>query len=262
MRYVDRDRVRIPDDWQEKVATAIADVTSNAKSVSQCSDVWTCLKNNLSQVTNGKCWYCESRQERSDNDVDHFRPKSLYPWLAFDQRNFRFACTFCNRKRKNENLVEGVGGKGNEFPLVVGTSRATNREELDEELPLLIDPCSPRDVGLLDFREDGHPCPSDPEHELRKLKAETSIRLYNLNHGRLIDRRIALASKIRGWITNADKLYKQCDMGNAAIDNAFDSLVDSVYNAISERAEDSIFARKIVEEYQSRQWVKQVLSRA
>jgi len=262
MRYIDLDLVRIPNDWQQKADTALESVANQTKTVDQCNLVWSSLKEILSNISSKKCWYCESREDRSDKDVDHYRPKSVYPWLAFDWHNYRFACTFCNRKRSNANTESGTGGKGNDFPLADGCSRATCTEELLQETPLLLDPCSPHDVGLFYFLETGHPCPKYNDHPMRKLRAETSIHLYNLNHPELVERRVALANKLRGWIISANKLFDQCDCGNSAIDEAFDKLVDNIHNAISKEAEDSTFARIIVREYQGILWVEEVLNRA
>lgn len=262
MRYIDLDRIRIPGNWQQRADKATEDVANGTKRISQCNTVWSSLKAIFSSISHGKCWYCESREDRSDKDVDHFRPKSIYPWLAFDWKNYRIACILCNRRRGNENIEGGTGGKADEFPLNDGSAHATCMDEISKEVPLLLDPCSPRDVGLLYFLENGYPCPKYKDHELRKQRVEISIHLYNLNHPEFIERRISLANKLRRWVKTADHLFDQCDCGNNAIDEAFDGLVDNIHSAISEKAEDSTFARIIVREYQSKPWVEEVLNRA
>jgi len=64
----------------------------------------------LEQLSREKCWYCETKQERSNMAVDHFRPKSGvaecaahpgYWWLALAADNYRFACTYCNSLLKD-----------------------------------------------------------------------------------------------------------------------------------------------------------------
>lgn len=37
--------------------------------------VWRDLKDGLANLLHDKCWYCETAVDRSDNAVDHFRPK-------------------------------------------------------------------------------------------------------------------------------------------------------------------------------------------
>jgi uncharacterized protein (TIGR02646 family) len=88
-----------------------------------------------------KCCYCEGKYERSFSDVEHFRPKTAavradgaseagYWWLAYRFENLYFACSSCNRPKKDR------------FPLQPG-SRALVAEEdprVLAEATLLLDP--------------------------------------------------------------------------------------------------------------------------
>ena len=86
--------------------------------------LWKDLKPFFEKASHKKCWYCESRQSRSDKAVDHFRPKGAirddslghagYWWLAFEPKNYRYSCTFCNSRRKSDDTA---GGKWDYFPL-------------------------------------------------------------------------------------------------------------------------------------------------
>ena len=116
MRKIDLNLVVADSNWDIAAATAEVAVQNGAK-VADFSEVWRSAKERLKEVSRGKCWYCEARQMRSDNAVDHFRPKSLYPWLAFKLHNFRYACTFCNSIRTNPETGESEG-KGDHFPLL------------------------------------------------------------------------------------------------------------------------------------------------
>src|SRR5258708_6168668 len=106
--------------------------------------VWSLVKDDLSELSHGKCWYCESRQSRSYMVVDHFRPKGTikdadpehegYWWLAFDLSNYRFACTFCNSPAKDSDDI--TRGKRNFFPLVDESLRArSSDDDIDLEKP-------------------------------------------------------------------------------------------------------------------------------
>lgn len=77
----------------------------------------------------GKCAYCESALELIDGDVDHFRPRAGYHWLAYDWRNLLPSCRTCNQVYK-----------GSQFP-VEGT-KATSAADLPAEKPLLLQPLS------------------------------------------------------------------------------------------------------------------------
>lgn len=85
-----------------------------------------------------KCCYCEQIQIPLHNDVEHYRPWSLYWWLAWDWTNLLFACGACNRK----------GGKQDSFPLFPGSvPLAFGERPPGSEIPELLDPSldDPRD---------------------------------------------------------------------------------------------------------------------
>lgn len=68
---------------------------------------WKVAKEQLYTESNGKCAYCEADTKVvSHGDVEHFRPKSKYWWLAYCYDNYLVACQVCNSVYK-----------GNEFPL-------------------------------------------------------------------------------------------------------------------------------------------------
>ena len=86
------------------------------------------VKEALRAMSHEKCVYCESRITHIDyGDIEHYRPKSLYPHLTFQWENLLLACGVCN----------GAEQKGSKFPL----------QDEDESQPLLLNPCEdePRD---------------------------------------------------------------------------------------------------------------------
>ena len=120
MRYIPLDGLKFPENWEERARKAqgvIKDLTpeERTKRVNACAYIWHELKEELEKCSHHKCWYCESNQDRSDNNVDHFRPKGRvtecpdhegYWWLAFIWTNYRFSCTFCNSRRKDPETGE------------------------------------------------------------------------------------------------------------------------------------------------------------
>jgi hypothetical protein len=190
MRFIDLDGLVLPAGWLALAANATMAV-SNGDDPDNHSAVWRQLKNGLADLFNDKCWYCETPVPRSDNAVDHFRPKgrvsdaarphSGYRWLAFDRTNFRYACTFCNSRRKD---VDGgtAGGKADRFPLHDESKRAYGVGSLADEQPVLLDPCDISDWRLLGCRrENGQPCAAS-ESPVDRDRAETSIQIYHLQH--------------------------------------------------------------------------------
>ena len=72
-----------------------------------------------------KCAYCECAIPLKYNDVDHYRPKSIYYWLGHQWKNLFFACNACNRTYKKDL-----------FPL----GDETKRGDVREEKPLIVNP--------------------------------------------------------------------------------------------------------------------------
>lgn len=261
MRTINNTHLNCPAGWDQRSEAAITAVANGTSTVNDQSAVWRELKDALAGCSDDKCWYCEIKQERSDNAVDHFRPKSLYPWLAFEKANFRYSCTYCNSKRKNPETGD-TEGKGNEFPLLDETPRATALGEETNESPVLLDPCRAQDPGLLDFYDDGRPCAKHKDHPVRKLRAETSIKLYHLDHPDLIEQRRVLAAELKDSIRTADCLFDRCDTGDPAIDTAFNGLIRKLADAMADKAELSTFARKVIAGFRGKVWVEELLNTA
>lgn len=75
------------------------------------STVWKAAKKQLKKETGGKCAYCESPTDTvAHGDVEHFRPKSKYWWLAYCYDNYLYSCQICNEVHK-----------GDEFPIHAST---------------------------------------------------------------------------------------------------------------------------------------------
>lgn len=257
MRRIDLRHIKLPEGWSDKASAIQENVDNKICEPEAGYQIWSELKPLLKELSYGKCWYCEARQERSDNAVDHFRPKSLYPWFSCDYENFRYACTFCNSIRKNLDTGE-TGGKGNHFPLING-EMATNRRERSLEQHVLLDPCKPNDAGYLDFTDDGRSRPRYPDQKIRCQRAVESIKYYNLNMPDLNEVRRQLALDIQEWVDGIDAIYSEYDEGNPATEKALEVLSNNIARAIGERAPFSVFAKKMVKGYQDRPWVEALL---
>lgn len=140
---------------------------------------WRLFSWHLFDLFDHKCAYCESRTRHvAPGDVEHFRPKGKgddhpgYWWLAYDPQNFLPACKECNSSRKRSA-----------FP-ISGAARATCREELDAEDPLLLDPYRDDPRPHLRFFDTG---------DVRGVTAQgtTSVNVYGLDRHGLRERRKA-----------------------------------------------------------------------
>ena len=98
------------------------------------------VKDDLFTMQQRKCCYCEKREEQAKyRDVEHFRPKARYWWLAWTWENLLFACVDCNREHKRE-----------QFPLAPGsTPLLPEQSPPGGEHPLLLDPAA-EDVDPMD----------------------------------------------------------------------------------------------------------------
>lgn len=62
---------------------------------------WKQAKAQLLTETNNKCAYCEAPTSVvAYGDVEHYRPKSKYWWLAYCYENYLPSCQLCNQKYK------------------------------------------------------------------------------------------------------------------------------------------------------------------
>jgi 5-methylcytosine-specific restriction endonuclease McrA len=62
---------------------------------------WKPGKKQLKAESFGKCAYCEAPTTVvAHGDVEHFRPKNVYWWLAYCYDNHLFACQICNQSQE------------------------------------------------------------------------------------------------------------------------------------------------------------------
>ncbi len=171
------------------------------------AQIWRSFYDSLPESFTRKCWYCESEEIRSDMPVDHFRPKGKveesdqhegYWWLAFDWKNYRCACTFCNSRR---NFQETQGGKGAHFPLFVEASRATSpADNYNNELPAILDPCDPDDDRLIWFDMDGVPEPIDGADCRQTQKVDNSKKIFHLHESRICRKRNKIRLDVNRYV--------------------------------------------------------------
>lgn len=122
------------------------------------------------------CAYCQCALPANDpGDVEHFRPKAIYWWLAYEFKNYLLSCGLCNRVYKKER-----------FPLPDGVLHCSyeNRHEIDREGFLLLDPAADPVEDWLFFDFENPICPAVPAAGVSggpRLRAESTIKLFRLN---------------------------------------------------------------------------------
>ena len=75
------------------------------------SAVWKAAKPQLKAESFGKCAYCEAPTSTvAHGDVEHFRPKDIYWWLAYCYFNYAYGCQVCNQSNKGTKFPLKEGG--------------------------------------------------------------------------------------------------------------------------------------------------------
>jgi uncharacterized protein (TIGR02646 family) len=269
MRFINFERVqaRITEEWLQKAARNLCAVEGlppkeRKEAIKRRSEVWRDLAGFLSDASHGKCWYCESREDRSHNPVDHFRPKSAvdeckehegYWWLAFDWRNYRFCCTYCNSALKDIENDSEAHGKQDHFPLLNPETRAMTRiDNLDREDPTLLDPIRSRDTKLLIFDMWGKAIERHLETEDQEeyARAHLSIDIYHLNHPKIRKSRMVLYNRIKSLVDEGCRKRKILDetpglprISAKELKTSIDEIDQSLAQLMSEDAEYSSAAR-------------------
>lgn len=255
MRYVDIDELRLPDGFLGEAEAATRAVLQEA-GLGVHDEIWRDLKAKLAELLHNKCWFCETPITRSDNAVDHFRPKgrvsdaerkhSGYRWLMFERYNFRYACTFCNSRRIDVEFGTS-GGKADRFPLL---DEATRVYEVDAtaldfddllrtvrcERPGILDPCNLNDWKLLGcMRENGHPCPaSDDKDALNRVGR--SIEVYHLDHEPTCKQRHLAAMTLLEAVRDGKSAFLKIDVTDPDTEVNFSKIASRIRRMIDRKA--------------------------
>lgn len=149
----------------------------------------------LGKLYHGKCAYCEiSIGAGAYTRIDHYRPKSIYKWLAVEWSNLVPSCEVCNTKKKDH------------FPLPEGVPMATkgepesedspaNSKVLLDENPLLLHPELDEPRHHLEFETNGRIKGKDGSSRGKK-----TIEVCNLNRDDLLRERKSQIDGILGSI--------------------------------------------------------------
>ncbi len=104
-----------------------------------------------------KCAYCEAKPAESGNiEVEHFRPKSIYPELAFEWTNLLPICRKCNDSKSDYDTGENpIVNPSKMDPEAIFTYKYLNIVPLDdgdEKAKRTIEVCNLNSERLYDIR--------------------------------------------------------------------------------------------------------------
>jgi hypothetical protein len=157
------------------------------------STYWKKAKNQLKKETEGKCAYCEAPTAvAAHGDVEHFRPKKYYWWLAYCYDNYLFSCQLCNQSFKSD-----------QFPL----ADESRKWQEPGPLPAVGSPAA----ELSSFVSDFSPDPADPV-AIAKLIAS-----YRAEGPNLIDPYLDDPADFFGW--KPDGVKKTVELIPKSTDN-------------------------------------------
>jgi hypothetical protein len=215
---------------------------------------WTPIKRRLTAALGNKCWYTEVELVGAPLAIDHFRPICDYWWLAFDVENYRVACPYSNSPEHNKE--HGcAGGKGDKFPLLGSGTRATGKNRLRLEKPLILDPCRKEDCDLVAFQVDGRPVlnPAYASDPIALRRVEESKILLNLDHPDFNSKREQLCNDIEREV----RMYEALDEGTAARS----AVISQLEQRLSPTSPFSSAARYYLRLHRDLSWVEELLER-
>jgi hypothetical protein len=229
-------------------------------------DKWVAFRPHLQQIFGDKCWYTEARNPGTDDDIDHYRPKSRiadrrghggYWWEALNWRNFRLSCHRANRLRRNPDTDE-THGKGDRFPLLVEEDRWMAPGEACQERPTLLDPTDPADPPILTFDTDGRVALS-PLHadDANAAKRVEDSRIYlHLDWPQFVTDRRDLYAAILLKVTDGDNADLGLSRGEASARDTLKSVSRDLIRFTKDNAPYSRAASAYILRFRDRDWVK------
>lgn len=181
----------------------------------------------LEKLFHSKCAYCESKYTHlMPVDIEHFRPKSKYPWLEFDWNNLLPSCIDCNRKRYQDVQDEEnkLAGKKDDFPLYNSTAPlndAKNEREHDleeeEKIRQLLNPCIEDPENYLKYDDNGFIFSKD-EVKDTIARGQKSIETFGLYRIELVKARKEHLINLVATINRISENLKTIDSTQKIID--------------------------------------------
>ena len=274
MRYIDLDLILGEPEVQRLIAAAEemgerlrseTDEATRRELISANRAAWANFRSVFEAICGQKCWYTESRNPGTDDDIDHYRPKGSvaecpdhagYWWTAFDWRNLRLSCHRANRRRRNPDR-EAVLGKGDHFPLLEEDQRWHSPDDTCQEAPALLDPTDPEDPPLLTFDIDGRVAvsPAHRESETAVRRVEASRELLHLDWPAFVEDRRALYADVYRHVLAGDRAETAKLQGEASAVEALKGAAASLIRMTDGQQAYSRAAIAYIRGFRDRTWI-------
>ncbi len=118
------------------------------------------IKKALNDIYKSKCAFCEIRIEQWN--VEHYRPKKIYYWLAFSWDNLILACPTCNGHKDVNFKIAGkeITFENSEVNIRQINVSSAGYDSIEE--PLMVNPESTDPLGFIEFSRNGVIVSSNP----------------------------------------------------------------------------------------------------
>ena len=169
-------RVNLASDYADRVKEAKSQFKRrNTKSNPAFRVVRATLKSMCKELV--RCLYCE---DSLADEVEHFKPKDLYPEVVFVWENYLYACGPCNGPKNNKFKV--IPPSGTHLLDVTRPRKAKVVPPVDGD-PALIDPRQedPLKFLILDLRDTFEFTPVFNLSSIDEQRAEYTIEVLRLN---------------------------------------------------------------------------------
>ena len=178
----------------------------------------------LEKLYANKCAYCETRYlATSDTWVEHYRPKSIYYWLAYEWSNLIPTCAKCNRKKNNNfPLINEVNKV--KFPPLKEAKLNLELCKADcapllNETPFMLHPEMDDPIEFLDFKLDENNTGIELIGKDVKARGQRTIEICDLNRDDLrLDRQEKVIDDLPEDI---DFLFSNLENGVLSMSNFF-----------------------------------------
>ena len=142
------------------------------------------VKHALKRMFDGKCCYCEGKVNVvSHQHVEHYRPQSIYPRLAYVWSNLLLACEQCNSTYKGDRFQVGP----HEHQVKPNKSAPCSLDDSDDGL--LLNPCldDPEDHFIYEFDDRREEHKVDVVLVCKTRRGEVSREICGLDRESLVD---------------------------------------------------------------------------
>jgi uncharacterized protein (TIGR02646 family) len=111
------------------------------------------IKAAIKKIYNNKCAYCEQWIEQSH--IEHYRPKTIYYWLAFSWDNLILACPTCNQQKGINFELRGTRVNFVNIPTNIDRIHSSSAEYDIQEQPKMVNPEVIDPKNFIRFQKNG-----------------------------------------------------------------------------------------------------------